>query len=167
MLENVAGYHSWKLDFKEMDTIRKILLWPNEFKLPVWDLLRAFLRHYQSEALFSGLDLGADTLGPLCVALNDKNTPEPVCGVVLKVFTNMFIHNTNSNAMITHGAPIVDSLKVLHSRNLSNKNVVSGFASVVLNYSIALTTKNITQKEADVLTKTLEIIKLRLSVDSA
>jgi hypothetical protein len=51
-----------------MDTIKKLLQWPVEYKLPVLDLLRAFLKHYQSEALFSGLDLGADTLGPLCLA---------------------------------------------------------------------------------------------------
>lgn len=131
-----------------MDTIKKILLWPNEFKLPVWDLLRAFLKHYNSEALFSGLDLGANTLGSLCSCIYDKNVPEPVWGVILKVFTNMFIHNSNSNAMIIHGGAIIDSLKFLHDKGSSNKNVLSGLSSVALNYSIAVTTKNLTQKDA-------------------
>lgn len=51
-----------------METIKKLLKWPIEVKLPVLDLFRAFLKHYQSEALFSGLDLGGDILGPLCLA---------------------------------------------------------------------------------------------------
>lgn len=54
-LENENTYHNWKLDFKEMDSLKKVLTWPKELKLPVWDMLRAFLKHYQSEALFSGL----------------------------------------------------------------------------------------------------------------
>ena len=27
-LENESTYHSWKLDFKEMDTLKKLLTWP-------------------------------------------------------------------------------------------------------------------------------------------
>lgn len=90
-----------------MDALKRLLQWPIEFKLPVYDLLRAFLKHYQSEALFSGLDLGGDTLGPLCAACYDQNTPENLSGVILKIFTNMFIQNTNSNSMLTHGVAIL------------------------------------------------------------
>lgn len=49
-----------------MDTLKKLLQWPQEYRLPVWDLLRAFLCHYQSEALFSGLDAGFDIISHLC-----------------------------------------------------------------------------------------------------
>ena len=73
MLENSRNYHSWKLDFKEMDTIKKLLAWPKEFKFPVWDLLRAFLAHYQSETLFSGLDAGSDIIVGLCTSIEMEN----------------------------------------------------------------------------------------------
>ena len=52
-----------------MDTIKKLLQWPKEFKFPVWDILRAFLVHYQSEALFSGLDAGLDIVTQLVAGL--------------------------------------------------------------------------------------------------
>jgi hypothetical protein len=48
-----------------MDTIKKLLTWPAECKVPVWDLFRAFLCHYQSEAFFSGLDAGFDIVSQL------------------------------------------------------------------------------------------------------
>lgn len=41
-----------------MDALKKLISWPKAIKFPVWDLLRAFLKHYQSESLFSGLDAG-------------------------------------------------------------------------------------------------------------
>jgi hypothetical protein len=68
-LQNDKAYHSWTLDFKELDAFKKILHWPEKFKLPVWDILRNYMKHYQSEALFSGLDRGMDIIGPLCQAL--------------------------------------------------------------------------------------------------
>ena len=74
LLENSRTYHTWKLDFKEMDTIRKLLTWPKEFKLPTWDILRAFLAHYQSESLFSGLDAGIDIISQLAAGL-ERNNP--------------------------------------------------------------------------------------------
>ena len=40
--------------------------------------------------------------------------------------------------------------------------MISGFGSVVLNYSIALTTKNLTQKDAEVVGKVFELIGARL-----
>jgi hypothetical protein len=52
-----------------MDTVKKLLQWPSEYKLPVWDLFRAFLCHYQSEAFFSGLDAGFDIVSHLSHSL--------------------------------------------------------------------------------------------------
>lgn len=155
LLENVGSYHSWKLDFKEMDALKRLLQWPIEFKLPVWDLLRAFLKHYQSEALFSGLDLGGDTLGPLCSASADPNTPEPLSGVILKLFANMFIQNTNSNAMLTYGESILGALQNIHNRGFSNKSVLSGFSAVLLNFSIAVTTKKLSAQQTPIITRIL------------
>jgi hypothetical protein len=52
-----------------MDTIKKLLTWPKNLKFPVWDLLRAFLKHYQSESLFSGLEAGSDIITHLAIGL--------------------------------------------------------------------------------------------------
>ena len=98
--------------------MRKLLQWPVEFKLPVWDMLRAFLKHYQSEALFSGLDLGGDTLGPIFKACADPSTSEPVSGVLLKLLSNMFIQNTNSAAMITFSPEVLSALTSLHNKGV-------------------------------------------------
>ena len=57
-----------------MDTIKKMLEWPKELKFPVWDLLRAFLVHYQSEALFSGLDAGLNIINELAAELERENS---------------------------------------------------------------------------------------------
>jgi hypothetical protein len=53
-----------------MDTIKKLLNWPQQYKLPVWDLLRAFLCHYQSESLFSGLNTGYDIISQLVASID-------------------------------------------------------------------------------------------------
>jgi hypothetical protein len=52
-----------------MDALKKILTWPKTLKFPVWDMLRAFLKHYQSEALFSGLDAGFEIIVQLAIGL--------------------------------------------------------------------------------------------------
>ena len=68
-LQNSSTYYNVKFDNFEIDSLRKLLKWKNNLKLPVWDLLRAFLKHYQSEALFSGLSAGHDVISQLCIAL--------------------------------------------------------------------------------------------------
>ena len=52
-----------------MDAFKKVLSWPKEQKFPVWDMLRAFLKHYQSESLFSGLEAGGDIITSLSIGL--------------------------------------------------------------------------------------------------
>lgn len=78
----------------------------------------------------------------------------------------MFIQNTNSNAMLTHGEAIIQSLKLLHNRGLNGKSILSGFSAVLLNFSIAITTKNLSAQQAQLLVKLLDLIKMRLSVDA-
>jgi hypothetical protein len=68
-LKTSATYYQVKFDGNEIDSLKKALRWPKHLKLPVWDLLRAFLKHYQSEALFSGLQAGYDVIAQLCIAL--------------------------------------------------------------------------------------------------
>jgi hypothetical protein len=53
--------------------MKKLLKWPKALKFPVWDLLRVFLKHYQSETLFSGLEAGHNVISPLCIGLEIEN----------------------------------------------------------------------------------------------
>lgn len=69
LLQNSANYYQAKFDGFEIDSLRKLLKWPKHLKIPVWDLLRAFLKHYQSETLFSGLQMGHDIISQLCLGL--------------------------------------------------------------------------------------------------
>jgi hypothetical protein len=47
-LQNSATYYNVKFDGFEIDSLKKLLKWRKDLKVPVWDLLRAFLKHYQS-----------------------------------------------------------------------------------------------------------------------
>ena len=68
-MQNSATYYNAKFDGFEIDSLKKLLRWRKDLKVPVWDLLRAFLKHYQSEALFSGLSAGHDVISQLCIGL--------------------------------------------------------------------------------------------------
>lgn len=69
LLQSSANYYQAKFDGFEIDSLRKLLRWKKQLKLPVWDLLRAFLKHYQSETLFSGLQAGHEVISQLCIGL--------------------------------------------------------------------------------------------------
>lgn len=47
-LANSATYYQVKFDNFEIDAMKKLLKWPKALRIPVWDLLRVFLKHYQS-----------------------------------------------------------------------------------------------------------------------
>jgi hypothetical protein len=60
----------------------------------------------------------------------------------------MFIQNTNSNAMLTHGSVILDSLQALHAKGFGSKAILTGFSAVILNYSINVTTKKLSPQQS-------------------
>lgn len=142
-LENSANYHNWKLDFKEMDALKKILSWPREIKFPVWDMLRAFLKHYQSEALFSGLQAGGDIITSLAIGL-ESDFSEAIFTLIFKTFCNALIQNSNKGGMIKNSEIIFISLKAISQKTqLTSANFLSAFSAFLYNYSIALIEKNL------------------------
>lgn len=141
-LENSANYHNWKLDFKEMDALKKILSWPREIKFPVWDMLRAFLKHYQSEALFSGLQAGGDIITSLAIGL-ESDFSEAIFTLILKTFCNALIQNSNKGGMIKNSEIIFISLKSISNKPLTSANFLATFSAFLYNYSIALVEKKI------------------------
>ena len=59
-LSDSSKYRESSFENREVDVIRKILGWPQQYRLPVWEIFRAFLCHHQSSAFFSGIDAGRD-----------------------------------------------------------------------------------------------------------
>lgn len=140
ILNNTKMYHSSQLTGFELDFLRnKLMNWPLEYKLPIYDLLRIYLLHCQSEVLFSGLNAGLDTLTDICGILQGKaGGNEPLIGLCLKLLTNMFIHVTNQNSMLKNCSIVFDSLFVLLPKYQDKPNIMNVCANLVLNYAIAL-----------------------------
>jgi hypothetical protein len=146
-LENESTYHSWKLDFKDMDALKKILTWPKTLKFPVWDMLRAFLKHYQSESLFSGLEAGGDIITQLAIGLETEYS-EAIHTLILKTLSNALIQNTNKGGMLKNSEVLFISLRFISKRTeLQSPNYLAAYASFLYNYSIAFVEKNLEKED--------------------
>ena len=140
ILDNPKLYYSSKLTDFELDFLRnKLLNWPTELKLSIFDLLRVYSLHAQSEVLFSGLNAGLDILTDICGVLQGKAGPnEALITLCLKVLTNLFTQVTNQNSMLKSCSIVFDSLFVVLKNYQGKPNILNALASLTLNYSIAL-----------------------------
>jgi hypothetical protein len=68
----------------------RLLKWPIEHRVPIYDLLRVFIMHPQGEKLFTGLDAGMDTLLDICTLIQSTNTADGIVSLLLKVLSNAF-----------------------------------------------------------------------------
>ena len=144
--------------------MKKALRWPREIKLPVWDMLRAYLKHYQSETLFSGLEAGRDIITQLSVGLESEFS-EGIYALLLKTLSNALIQNTNKGGMLKHAGIVFGSLTSISRRNeLQNTNFLGAFASLLYNFSIACYEKSIDKEE--LLVDLGDLIRRRLELDS-
>jgi hypothetical protein len=142
-LENSQTYHTWKLDFKEMDALKKLLTWPKAIRFPVWDLLRAFFKHYQSESLFSGLEAGGSIITQLAVGLETEYS-EAIYTLIFKTLSNILIQNTNKGGMLKNADIVFQSLIEINKRSeLKSPNYLAAYASFMYNFSIAFIEKNV------------------------
>jgi len=146
-----------------MDTLKKLLTWPKDLKFPVWDVLRAFLKHYQSEALFSGLEAGGDIITQLAIGL-ETEYPEAIYTLILKTLSNILIQNTNKGGMLRHADMVFSSLLVISKReNLQNANFLAAVAAFLYNFSIACVEKKL-EKDENIDTFAL-VLQKRLDID--
>jgi len=119
-----------------MDAIKKLITWPKQLKFPVWDLLRAFLKHYQSESLFSGLDAGGEIITALAIGLETEYS-EAIYTLIFKTLSNVMIQNTNKNGIIKNFDIIFIALKAISKRKeLKSANYLTAFAVFLFNVSI-------------------------------
>ena len=105
--------------------------------------MRAFLVHYQSEALFSGLDAGLDIVNQLAAGLERENS-EAIYALIFKTLTNMMIQNTNKNGIVKHADIIFSSVENFSKRSdLQNKGLLAAIAGFLFNFSVSVFEKNI------------------------
>ena len=140
ILNNTKMYYNTQLTDFELDFFRnKLLNWPWEFKVSIYDLLRVYLLHTQSEVLFSGLGAGIDILIDVCGVLQGKaGVNEPLIGLCLKILVNMFIQVSNQNSMLKNCSIVFDSLIVVLSKYQAKPNIMNVYSNVILNYAIGL-----------------------------
>jgi hypothetical protein len=129
-----------------MDALKKILTWPKHLKFPVWDILRAFLKHYQSESLFSGLEGGREIISQLSIGLELENS-EAIYALILKTLSNILIQNANKNSMLKHASIVFQSLKVVSQKELNSSSYLSAFTSLLFNFSVTFIEKNVENEE--------------------
>ena len=140
ILNNTKMYHSSQLTGFELDFFRnKLLNWPLEYKISIFDLLRIYLLHSQSEVLFSGLNAGLDILTDISGVLQGKaGANEPLIALCLRALTNMFIQVTNQNSMLKNSSIVLDSLVVVIPKYQTKANIMTACSNLLLNYAIAL-----------------------------
>lgn len=113
LLSKPNTYHTTFLSNFELDLIsQKFLKWPQEYLLPIYDLLRIFLLHPQSEFFFSGLSAGLSILTDICNVIH-KNTSDVFTTLCLKLFCNMFGQITSQNSMLNNAVLIFDAMEKL------------------------------------------------------
>lgn len=137
ILSKDTQYHTSTIATFEIDLIQKLLKWPIDYMIPIYDLLRVFLLHSQSEVLFSGLGAGLPLLTDICQVLQGSSN-EILITLCLKVLCNMFCHISNQNSMLKNCLVIFDSMKKLSAKEKINNNVLNALSSLIFNYSIAL-----------------------------
>lgn len=146
-----------------MDALKKILSWPKPIKFPVWDLLRAFLKHYQSESLFSGLEAGGDILTQLAIGLETEYS-EAIYTLIFKTLSNALIQNSNKGGVLKNADIIFQSLIEINKRSeLKSANYLSAYASFLYNFSIAVVEKTVEKEE--IINVFADILKRRLELD--
>lgn len=140
ILADTKMYHSSQLTDFELDFFRnKLLNWPLEYKLSIFDLLRVYMLHSQSEVLFSGLNAGLDILTDLCGALQgNAGGNESLIGLCLKVLSNMFIQVTNQNSMLKNCSIVFDTLFVVLQNYQNRPNIMNICGTLILNYAVAM-----------------------------
>jgi hypothetical protein len=70
ILSDTNNYYTVKIETQTIELIsEKLFTWPNECKLPVLDIFRAFCAHFNINMLFKGLDSGLGVVQKLNIIM--------------------------------------------------------------------------------------------------
>ena len=114
----------------EIDILKKLLTWPSEHCIPVFDLFRVFFTHHASGKLFSGLDSGLCLTVPLIGKLGGG--PKVLWKLYGKILSNMFCHDVTPLGVVKATDIIVDSMAKLDRKD---EVVISLLSNFLMNFS--------------------------------
>ena len=99
----------------ETDILKKLLTWPSEHCIVVFDLFRVFFMHHASGKLFSGLDSGLSLTVPLIGKLG--NGPKVLWKLYGKILSNMFCNDVAALGIVKATDIIIDSFAKLDRKD--------------------------------------------------
>lgn len=114
----------------EIEIAKKLLKWPAENAVPILDLWRCIVLHHCSQVFFSGVDSGMPIIAALVGKL--KNGPPVLWSIFYKFLSNLFMHTSNSIALVRAKDIIHEGYKAL---NKSDAKVVALVANYLMNCS--------------------------------
>ncbi|EAR99792.1 phospholipase a2 activating protein, putative (macronuclear) [Tetrahymena thermophila SB210] len=134
MLEKTNMYHTSRLNYNEMEVFTvKLINWPKQYMLPIFDLFRIFALHPQSDALFSGVDSGLHYFTVICGGLMSEENNDVTKNVILKILVNLFNQTSGRYGIYKHHKFIIECIQRL--RDNQNANLQTTLATLMFNIS--------------------------------
>ncbi|KRX09493.1 hypothetical protein PPERSA_12236 [Pseudocohnilembus persalinus] len=125
-----------QLEENSIDLLKnKLINWPNEFQVPIFDILRHLALKPQIKRLLIGSSL-VQIISTCCDLLQNEQAQVPVIGLYLTFFVNLM--KTSSYTVMDNQKQILSAIfSVLEKREkelLSNKNFSNQIANFFYNY---------------------------------
>ena len=114
----------------EIKVFKKMLQWPGDSAVTLFDLARILILHHASQVIFSGVDGGLNTIVPLVGKLGKG--PKILWTLYGKVLSNLTAQSSNSMSIIKGADVIFDSLKNV---DCSDQKITEPLASFIMNFS--------------------------------
>lgn len=103
--------------------------------LPIYDLLKVFALHPQSEKMFSGVDSGIHIFIRIVQGLVSSTNPN-IVNLILKLLCNLFENIASKGAVLRHYNLVFDGLnKIKNAEHKGTQNILS---LLLFNYSTAI-----------------------------
>lgn len=117
----------------EIEVAKKLCRWPAANFVPVMDLWRCLVLHHASQVFFAGVDSGMPLVASLVGKL--KNGPAVLWTLFPKLLSNLFIHTSNSIALVRSKDIIAEGFNCL---NRNDSKHVGFFANYLMNCSACI-----------------------------
>ncbi|XP_072173006.1 phospholipase A-2-activating protein-like [Diadema setosum] len=122
---------------QQMETLVRLLKWPQEHVFPGLDVLRLAIRHPVVNQSFCNARDGEAFLNQLLSLATDAG-PVPNHMLVLRTLCNCFSQSEGRMLVATHRDRVGEA--AMHSLKITNKNVHVAVATIILNFAVLLHT---------------------------
>ena len=114
----------------EIEVAKKLCRWPASNFVPVMDLWRCLVLHHASQVFFAGVDSGMPLVASLVGKL--KNGAPVLWTLFPKLLSNLFIHTSNSIALVRSKDIIAEGFNCLNRNEVKH---VGFYANYLMNCS--------------------------------